>query len=289
MKKKLIAMMLAIAMVIALCSCTSAPQITQEEYDAISAKLEEAESKVSKLESELASAKQDASKYAAVQQEKDELQAEYSALESEYNALLVRSSAYFAAEEEEQKKAGTFNEDTVLSQLSVVEYKYSTRYYHYLFLEITNNSEYNLDVSANVKFYNGDALIGADQESQEAFEAGTQTLLVLSADEPFTKTEYELEADYEDYYKCVVSNLSYESVPAKKKEVVTMKNNGEITADYAYGTMLFFAGDTVVDFDYTYFTDDDSELKPGKSITKELSCSEPYTSVKFYMTGRNSD
>lgn len=287
--KKFITVLLTMAICLSLCSCSTAPQITQEDYDSIAAKLEESESKVSKLESELATAKQDASKSASLQQEKDALQTEYNALKAEYDALLIRSSSFFAAEEEEQKKAGSFDEEAVLSQLSVVEYKYSTRYYHYLFLEITNNSEYNLDVSANVKFYNGDALIGADQESQEAFEAGAQTLLVLSADEPFTKTEYELEAEYEDYYKCVVSDLSYESVPAKKKEVVTVKNNGDIVAEFAYGTMLFFAGDTVVDFDYTYFTDDNNELKPGKSISKELSCSEPYTSVKFYITGRNSD
>ena len=50
--------------------------------------------------------------------------------------------------------------------------------------------------------------------------------------------------------------------------------------------MLFFSGDKVVGFDSTYFVDDDSELKPGKTITKELHCYEEYDSVKIYFTGR---
>jgi hypothetical protein len=42
----------------------------------------------------------------------------------------------------------------------------------------------------------------------------------------------------------------------------------------------------VVGFDSRYFTDDDNELKPGKTITEELDCFEPYDSYLIYFTGR---
>jgi len=41
----------------------------------------------------------------------------------------------------------------------------------------------------------------------------------------------------------------------------------------------------VVSHDLTYFLDDDSELKSGKSIAKELDCYEDYNSFMVILTG----
>ena len=219
-------------------------------------------------------------------------QAEYDALKSELDHLKENlseiSSADISTPEPEKKPApaGKFDEETVLSKLKVTKYSYSVRSFHYAFLVIENNSEFDLNISAEMKFYNDGNLVGASSTSQEAVEAGTETILWTMPDEAFTDIEYTLEAKEESIYECVISDLSYETTSAKKKEIVSVTNNGTEAAEFVEGYVLFFEGDTLVDFDDAYFTDDDSEIKPGKTITKELNCSQNYDSVKIYFTGR---
>lgn len=219
-------------------------------------------------------------------------QAEYDALKSELDHLKENSSeissADISAPEPEKKPtpAGKFDEEAVLSKLEVTKYSYSVRSFHYAFLVIKNNSEFDLDISAEMKFYNDGNLVGSRSTSQEAVEAGTETILWTMPDEAFTDIEYTLEAKEESIYECVISDLSYETTSAKKKEIVSVTNNGTEAAEFVAGYALFFEGDTLVDFDDTYFTDDDSEIKPGKTITEELKCSQNYDSVKIYFTGR---
>ena len=209
-------------------------------------------------------------------------QAEYDALKSELDHLKENSSEISSADistPEPEKKpapAGKFDEEAVLSKLEVTKYFYSTKYWHYAFLVIKNDSEFDNDGN----------LVGASSRSQEAVEAGMETILWTMPDEAFTDIEYTLEATEESIYECVISDLSYETTSAKKKEIVSVTNNGTEAAEFVEGYALFFEGDTLVDFDDAYFTDDDSEIKPGKTITKELECSKNYDSVKIYFTGR---
>lgn len=182
---------------------------------------------------------------------------------------------------------GSFDAEEVISQLEVTTYSYSSRYYEYAFLEITNNSEFDLDVSAEVKFYDASGnLVGAKSGSQEAFQQGTSILMYFMPDESFATMDYELSASEEEWYDCVVADLSYESTPAKDKEIVSVTNNGTKAAEFVQAYILFFNGDKIVGFDWTYFTDDDSELKPGKTITEEMDCYESYDSYKIFFTGR---
>lgn len=182
-----------------------------------------------------------------------------------------------------------FDQEKVLSQLQVNTYKMSNDFWHYAFIEITNNSEYDLEISANLKYRNADGnLIGADSCSENAIQSGSTVLFYTMPDEDFATIEYELSASEEDWYECVLNDLSYESVTASEKEIVTITNNGTKPAEFVECSMLFFMGDQVVGFDWTYFTDDDSEIKPGRSITKELNCYEDYDSYMIYFTGRRN-
>lgn len=183
--------------------------------------------------------------------------------------------------------ADVFDAETVLSQLEVTEYAYSSKHYDYAFLAVKNNSEFNLDISVSIKFYNtAGELIGAKNSSENAFESGTEILFYFIPDEAFATTEYEFEVKEEDWYECVVSDLTYESVSAKNKEIVSVTNNGSEAAEFVEASALFFKGDTVIGFDWVYFVDDDSEIKPGKTITKEMDCYEDYDTVKLFFTGR---
>ena len=129
-------------------------------------------------------------------------------------------------------------------------------------------------------FYNG-----TDAE-EYAFEKGTKTMVYFSLDEKFVRTEYEIIVSEEDYFECVVSDLSYETVTAKHKEIVSVTNNGSEPAEFVQVYVLFFKGEKVVEIDHAYYTDDDFELKPGKTMTKELECYEDYDSVQIFLMGR---
>jgi len=188
-----------------------------------------------------------------------------------------------------QFSAKDFDVNSVLSQISVEEYSYDTDFWHYAFLVLKNNSEFNLRITANVDFFDENGLIiGTDDTTIEAFEAGTETIMYFMPDEKFTKMEYEIDVKEEDWYECVVSDLSYEVSKAKDKIILSVTNNGEEAARFVKGYVLFLKDGVIVGFDQNYFTDDDSEIKPGKTIKEEMHCYEDFDSVKVYLAGYRS-
>lgn len=228
------------------------------------------------------------------QEEYDALKEAYDEVVSERDALLQNKEyekTDFPDDTPDDTEDATdkklFDEKTVLSQLEVTEYSYSDGFWHYAFLVIKNNSKYDLDISASAKFYDDKGeLVGAKMNEESPFASGSEIVLYFMPDERFAKMEYEFSIDEEEWYESVVHELSYESTSAKNKEIFSVTNNGKEAAEFVEGYALFFDGDKVVGFESKYFVDDDSELKPGKTIFKELDCYEKYTSVRFFLTGR---
>lgn len=256
---KKLAVMLAVAMTLSLAGCTASTGVAQAEYDELKAKYDE------------------------VVAERDALQEALDSV-SILDGLVSRPSY---EPDPEPEPTDAFDEETVLSQLEVTELFYHNNYWNYAFLVIKNNSEYDLDISAAVKFYNSvGELIGAEDGSESPIGVGQEVILYFMPDERIASMEYELSASEEDWYESAVNDLTYESVPAKNKEIMSVTNNGTETAEFVQGYALFFKGGQVVEYSSAYFVDDDSELKPGKTVTKELSCYEDYDSVKFFVTGR---
>ena len=155
-----------------------------------------------------------------------------------------------------------------------------------LYLIVQNDSNKTLDISANVKAINtAGQLIGAKTDTEHAIPAGEKTILSFSFDEPFSKIEYVLDASVSRYTP-VIQNLSYASQSALDKEIVTVTNNGNVVADFVKAHCLFFDGNELVYYSSSYFTDNDSEIKPGKEITKELKSYSDYDSTMIILTGR---
>ena len=179
--------------------------------------------------------------------------------------------------------SGDFNEDEVVSQLTITRYDSRSR----VFLVIENNSQYRLSIEIEVKLYNGNGQMnGYKTLEARPVDNGTKAIVTFSYDEPFAKMEYTVSAEKEDYYTCGTANLSYTSIAAKNKEIMTVTNNGTVSLDSVMVYVLFFKGNTIVDYGFTYFTDDDFELKSGKSITKEIYCYEEYDSILVFFDGR---
>lgn len=183
---------------------------------------------------------------------------------------------------------GAFDAESVVGQLKVTEHCRNEYGHYFPVLIIENPTSYDLSLSVDIKFYDKTGkLVGAKSDEVYAFENGTKTIVQFSVDEEFDRMEYEFSVEEEDYYNCVISSLKYESVSAKDKEILSVTNAGSIPAEFVEAYALFFKGGKLVATDWTYFTDDDNELKPGKTITEELTAyGEEYDSVEFYFTGR---
>lgn len=184
-----------------------------------------------------------------------------------------------------QKK---FDGEKALSQLDVQSYDYQTRWSTYVFLTIKNNSDYNLSISADVSFYDEDGnLVGAKSDSQEAVESGYETILYFTTDdENATSIECQYSIKEENRFECVLSDLSYDVSETKDKVILSVTNNGNEPAEFVEASVLFFNGDSVVDFRQSYINDDNFEIKPGKTVKKEIKSHEAFDSYKIFLSGR---
>ena len=67
-----------------------------------------------------------------------------------------------------------------------------------------------------------------------------------------------------------------------------VKNNGNKAARFVQYVVFFKNNGKVVDYDWGYCTDDDSEIKPGMTEIEECSVAynKKFDSVEIYLTGR---
>lgn len=185
------------------------------------------------------------------------------------------------------ESGAVFNAEEIAQALKVQELHYNSSYTRWVFLIIKNTSEFTLEISGSLETFDDDGnILSHDDSSEHAVAPGTETILTFMVDEKFSSTKYEISVSEEEYYEPVTQNLTYTSSKAKNKEIVTATNNGSIAAQFVEGYALFFKGDIVVYYDTAYFTDDDSEIKPGKSITKEMRSYEDYDTMRIILTGR---
>ena len=185
------------------------------------------------------------------------------------------------------KSSVVFNAEEIAKALDVQELHCTSSYNRWVFLIIKNTSEFTIEISGSLETFDVNGkILSHNDSSEEAVAPGTETILVFLVDEKFASTKYEISVSEEEYYEPVTQNLTYTSSQAKDKEVVTVTNNGSIAARFVKGHSLFFKGDVIVYYNSTYFKDDDSEIKPGKSITKEIRSYENYDTARIIFTGR---
>ncbi len=182
------------------------------------------------------------------------------------------------------------------SQVKVKEYSYidsiDTTWYC---MEITNNSSVTVSVETNVtaKDKKGKT-IGAASESEDAIEAGYTVCLMHMFDNAEPESyDYTLSVKEDEYNEPVLSDLSYETSDTGGKVIISCTNNGAEPARFVQGNVLFFSGKKLIGHSSAYFTDDDFELKPGNTISKEFDYygyykRKKYNKFKVYLTGRKN-
>jgi hypothetical protein len=99
--------------------------------------------------------------------------------------------------------------------------------------------------------------------------------------------KYSMGFDTSPYYSSVISDLESVNSINDKNVVVTVTNNGTQAAQFVEAYALFLDSDgNVVYYDSTYVTDGDSEIKPGATLSKQLTAYNSFDTVEVYFTGR---
>ena len=183
---------------------------------------------------------------------------------------------------------GKFDADDVIKQLQVTEYVWDTLFGNYVALVVKNNSSSLLRLTTNVLFKDDSgALIGTQSNEVRAFEPGAEAAILFQNDEAFSSYEYSLQASEETSYKGAVLALSCDTNISGDKAILSVTNNGSLTAEFVEYTVLFMSGDQVVDYGWGYCVDSNNEIAPGKTEHAEARAyGNEFDSVKVYLTGR---
>ena len=174
----------------------------------------------------------------------------------------------------------------------VKEYVYNNgSEYVYYYLVITNNSDKIANVSGNATAFGGNGnVIGAADCRIDVIGPGETSITAFyfsNTGTDFDHCDYQLTYKAENYYKPVINDLSAQASVNESNVVLTVTNGGSEAASFVQAYVLFLdAENHVTDTDYTYVTDDDSEIKPGATISVQLDTYRPFDHVEVYFTGR---
>ena len=172
----------------------------------------------------------------------------------------------------------------------LAEYTLSNNYSLYVrhFYIIKNNSNKTLKISTSSIAYseNGDMLALADS-SLDALGPGCISVFYeafkTDADIDYYETTWKTATSS---FKSVIQDLSFVQNDISDGAIFQVTNNGSYAADFVEGCALFFLNGELVDYSTTYFTDDDYELKPGDTISKQITSYKDYDTIEFYLGGR---
>ena len=279
MKKhlKALALILTVLILVAMSGCSSI--ITKEDLEDLEDQLSELEDQLEDLEDQVDELKDNSA--IQIAQESDTTTASQTT-EQETEEITTQDP-----NTESEVTASAFDEDAVLGMLETTEYAYHSDYSSYALLVIKNNSQYDLSLYGEMIFKDSDgALVGTVSSQTYAFEAGQETLMEFYSSDDFASFEYSLSADEETYYAPILSSLEKEVSMTDSKAVLSVTNNADMPAQYVQFYALFFSGDDLVYYDWGYCTDDDSEIKPGKTNYAQARSYEDFDSVLVYLSGR---
>jgi hypothetical protein len=184
---------------------------------------------------------------------------------------------------------GAFDAEAVANGLSVQAFSHRRRNDYKVVLVIENTSDFLIDIrNVNLRAFDSNGnIVAAKSDDVSALPPNTKTVVSFIIDETFSTLDYDFEVR-ESSWRGVIQNLSFTDNSAQNKEIIAVTNNGDIPAQFVRCHVLFFRGNELVHHDWTFFTDGDSEIKPGRTITEEIRCTVDYDGIMVFFTGRGS-
>ena len=173
----------------------------------------------------------------------------------------------------------------------IKEYSYSGGGYDKDFLIITNNSDKNVKITGNAGAIGSSGKIIGAADCEILILAPGETSIADFAfsdiDEGVDHVDYHLFYDTEPIYSPVIADLSAETRVNEENIEVSVTNNGTEAAKYVSAYVLYFDADgNVVNSNYQFFMDDDSELKPGATISEQFTKPDNFDHVEVYPSGK---
>lgn len=190
----------------------------------------------------------------------------------------------------QEEKNDSENEELKDSDFEISEYSYDNSIGDTIyFLALKNNSDKTVTVNGNAVAYDKEGkTLGANSSEICALGSNHEQVMVFYFDSVSGVDHFEYTIDYKEdpYYEAVFDDVEVQETMNDGNVVVTCTNNGEKAAEFVEAYALFFNGEKLVGYGSTYIIDDDSELKPGKTLSEQIECYENFDSVKCYYSGR---
>ena len=188
-------------------------------------------------------------------------------------------------------KASSVRESTLNpNDFEVKEYLYNNDFASQDFVIVKNNSTSVVSVSGNATGFDASGnVVGAADMSIDVLGPGEESIgyFYFMDVKDVDHVEFDLSYSEEDWYSPVIADLDVQQTLNNKNVVVSVTNNGSKAAQFVQTHVLFFdANNNVVYSNSTYVTDDDSEIKPGKTVVGQIDCFNTYDHVEVYLTGR---
>lgn len=192
---------------------------------------------------------------------------------------------------EKGENASSQSEDSGEEAEVLAEYTLSDGigWYTRHFIVVKNTSSNTVDIStSSLAYSNDDTMVGAANGRFDALGSGCTSAFyeAFETDAEIDHYETDITSSKSKYYESVIQDLSYEQNDISGGAIFQVTNNGPDSASFVEGVALFFKDGNLVNYEIAYFTDDDSELKPGKTISKQLNCNKDFDSIEFYLSGR---
>lgn len=160
------------------------------------------------------------------------------------------------------------------------------------FVTVTNHSGDEVSVKVNATAYgaSGEEL-GTQDSAIDVLGPDETSIAVISfygIDGSIDHFDYEVEYERSKNYQSVLSNMKAEESVDGGNVTLTVTNEGTTAAQYFAGYVFFLDADNnLIDYDSSYITDDDGELKPGATLSAQFHCSEEFDHVECYFEGRS--
>ena len=158
------------------------------------------------------------------------------------------------------------------------------------FLVVTSRAKVPVGIDINATAYDaGGNVIGAADGSIDAIGPGEQSIasFYFGSVAGIARIAYAMQYDDTPSFESVLGDLQLQQSINDRNVVVTVSNTGAEPAEFVEAYALFFdSAGNVCDYDSTYVTDGDSEIKPGATLSAQLDTYEDFATVACYLTGR---
>ena len=170
------------------------------------------------------------------------------------------------------------------------EIRYDNEFATMEYLVIKNNSEKAVEITGNATALSADgSVVGAADCSINVLGPGEESIayFYFSNVTDVAEVDYSLSYNEAKYYEPVIKDLGLEVNVNDSNVVVLVTNNGSKPAMFVEAYALFYdANNNVVYASSGFVMDSDSEIKPGATLSEQISAYEAFDHVEVYLTGR---